>query len=215
MRAFTHVRHSRPVKPAPARKTPRQTRSRETVETILTAAARILTKEGFEALTTNRVAAVAGVSVGSLYQYFPNKEALVRALCERHTHGVRDRIRARFEEAWDGPHEALSRAVIQVMVEIRRHDPKLHQELLRLAPAVGGLQELHAVEQEIEALLARYIASRPAEFGPADPALRAFIICHAVQACVHGAVIERQEWLREDGFVEELVRMVVGYLRPA
>jgi AcrR family transcriptional regulator len=200
------------MKPAPTRKTPRQTRSKETVEVLLTAAARILTSEGFEALTTNRVAAVAGVSVGSLYQYVPNKEALVRALCERHTHGVRDRIRARFAEAWDGPHEALSRAVIHGMVEIRRHEPKLHQELLRLAPAVGGLQELHAVEQEIEALLARYIASRPEEFGTADPSLRAFIICHAVQACVHGAVLEKPAWLKDDRLVEELVGLVGRYL---
>lgn len=200
------------MKAAPARKTPRQARSRETVETILTAAARILTTEGFEALTTNRVATVAGVSVGSLYQYFPHKESLVRALCERHTRGVRDRIRQRFEEAWDGPHEALSRAVIQGMVEIRRHQPKLHQELLRLAPAVGGLDELHAVEQEIEALLARYIASRPKEFGTADPNLRAFAICHAVQACVHGAVLEHPAWLKDDRLVEELVAMVTRYL---
>lgn len=200
------------MKPPSTRKSPRQTRSKETVEVLLTAAARILTTEGFEALTTNRVAAVAGVSVGSLYQYFPNKEALVRALSERHTHGVRDRIRARFEEAWDGPHEALSRAVIHGMVEIRRHQPMLHQELLRLAPAVGGLKELHAVEQEIEALLTRYIASRPEEFGRTDPALRAFVICHAVQACVHGAVLEKPTWLKGDRLVEELVRLVVAYL---
>ena len=201
------------MKAAPTRKTPRQTRSKETVEAILTAAARILTSEGFEALTTNRVAAVAGVSVGSLYQYFPNKEALVRALCERHTHGVRDRIRTRFAEAWERPVDEVARTVIQGMVEARRHQPKLHQELLRLAPAVGGLHELHAVEHEVEALLARFIQSRPKELPTADPARAAFLVCHAVQACVHGAVLERPDWLKDDAFVEELVGMVGRYLR--
>ncbi|HET8714724.1 MAG TPA: TetR/AcrR family transcriptional regulator [Holophagaceae bacterium] len=200
------------MKPAPIRKSPRQARSQATVEAILTAAARILTKEGFEALTTNRVAAVAGVSVGSLYQYFPNKEALVRALCERHTHGVRDRIRARFAEAWDRPVAEVARMVIQGMVEVRRHEPRLHQELLRLAPAVGGLGELHAVEQEVEALLAAFIASRPEELGPGDPERRAFLVCHAVQACVHGAVLEKPDWLKDDGLVEELARLVERYL---
>ena len=195
------------------RKTPRQARAQETVEAILTAAARILTTEGFEALTTNRVAAVAGVSVGSLYQYFPNKEALVRALCERHTQGVRDRIRARFQEAWERPVDEVARAVIQGMVEIRRHQPKLHQELLRLAPAVGGLNELHAVEHEVEQLLARFIESRPKEIAAADPAQAAFVVCHAVQACVHGAVLEKPDWLKQDRFVEELVALVVRYLR--
>ena len=200
------------MKPAPTRKTPRQTRSKETVEAILTAAARILTTEGFEALTTNRVAAVAGVSVGSLYQYFPNKEALVRALSERHTHGVRDHIRARFAEAWERPVDEVARMVIQAIVEARRHQPRLHQELLRLAPAVGGLQELHAVEHEVEVLLTRFIQSRP-ELPTEDPARAAFIVCHAVQACVHGAVLERPDWLKQDGFVEELVGMVTRYLR--
>ena len=202
------------ARPAPlARKEPRQERARETVEAILTAAARILTSEGFEALTTNRVAAVAGVSVGSLYQYFPNKEALVRALCERHTRGVRDRIRQRFEEAWDAPLEAVARAVIEGMVEIRRHDPNLHRELLRLAPAVGGLEELHAVECEVQDLLARFIASRPADLSVSDPALSAFILCHAVEAAVHQAVLEKPEWLKQDRFVNETAAMVVGYLR--
>ncbi|HEU4951746.1 MAG TPA: TetR/AcrR family transcriptional regulator [Holophagaceae bacterium] len=201
------------MKPAPIRKSPRQARSQATVEAILTAAARILTREGFEALTTNRVATVAGVSVGSLYQYFPNKEALVRALCERHTHGVRDRIRQRFQEAWARPVDEVARTVIEGMVEVRRHEPRLHQELLRLAPAVGGLEELHAVEQEVEALLAGFIASRPGEFGPGDPERRAFLVCHAVQACVHGAVLERPAWLKEDGFLEELVSLVTRYLR--
>ena len=200
------------MKAPPVRKMPRQARAKETVEAILTAAARILTSEGFEALTTNRVAAVAGVSVGSLYQYFPNKEALVRALCERHTHGVRDRIRARFAEAWDAPVETVARAVIHGMVEIRRHEPKLHQELLRLAPAVGGLTELHAVEQEVEALLTRFIESRSETLKVPDPAMAAFLVCHAVQACVHGAVLEKPEWLRQDRFVEETTALVTGYL---
>ncbi len=204
------------MKPRPTpqvRKEPRQARARETVEAILTAAARILTSEGFEALTTNRVAAVAGVSVGSLYQYFPNKEALTRALCERHTRGVRDRIRQRFEQAWHEPLETVARMVIEGMVEVRRHQPRLHQELLRLAPSVGGLEELHAVEHEVEALLARFIESRGKTLRTPDPAMAAFLICHAVQATVHGAVLEKPEWLKEDRFVEETTALVVGYLR--
>ena len=73
---------ARKVKTAP-RKRPTQERSREMVETILEATARVLVKDGFERTTTNRVAEAAGVSVGSLYQYFPSKEALVATLVER------------------------------------------------------------------------------------------------------------------------------------
>src|SRR5580698_3835386 len=66
-----------------ARKTPRQKRSVATVGAILDAAARILEKQGFDAYSTNAVAARAGVSIGSLYQYFPGKDAITRALIER------------------------------------------------------------------------------------------------------------------------------------
>src|SRR5260221_6509172 len=66
------------------RKQPRQGRSQATVEAILTATSRILVKEGFDRASTNRIAEQAGVSIGSLYQYFPSKEALVVALMQRH-----------------------------------------------------------------------------------------------------------------------------------
>ena len=70
--------------PTMPRKSASQKRSQATVETLLDATARVLTREGYDRASTNRIAAKAGVSVGSLYQYFPNKEALVAALVARH-----------------------------------------------------------------------------------------------------------------------------------
>jgi AcrR family transcriptional regulator len=67
------------------RKSPRQSRSAQTVEAILEGAARILETRGFDGYTTNAVAERAGVSIGSLYQYFPGKDALTRALIRRET----------------------------------------------------------------------------------------------------------------------------------
>src|SRR5260370_40812254 len=69
--------------PTIPRKSASQKRSRVTVETLLDATARVLTRHGYDRASTNRIAATAGVSVGSLYQYFPNKEALVAALVAR------------------------------------------------------------------------------------------------------------------------------------
>ena len=65
------------------RKIPRQERSRATVEAILDAAAHVLVKDGFDGASTNRIADAAGVSIGSLYQYFPSKEALIAGISER------------------------------------------------------------------------------------------------------------------------------------
>src|SRR5262249_7474993 len=95
IRAIAHFRYShlgRPIlarkKRTDLRKLPVQERSRVTVEALLEATARILVKEGFDAASTNRIAAVAGVSVGSLYQYFPSKESLVAALIDRHNQQI-------------------------------------------------------------------------------------------------------------------------------
>ena len=57
------------------------------------ATARILIKEGYDQASTNKIAAVAGVSIGSLYQYFPSKEALVAAVIERHTQELSQVVR--------------------------------------------------------------------------------------------------------------------------
>ena len=82
-----------------ARKIASQERSRATVEAILEATARILIREGFDKASTNRVAEVAGVSVGSLYQYFPSKDALVAALIARHGEDIRRTIGDELTEA--------------------------------------------------------------------------------------------------------------------
>lgn len=83
-----------------ARKQPRQARSRHAVAAILEAAARILARDGYAGLTTNKTAELAGVGIGSLYQYFPNKDALVLALHLRELglHRVLEREWPAFDE---------------------------------------------------------------------------------------------------------------------
>lgn len=79
------------------RKEPRQKRSREMVSRLLDATAATLAEQGLDGTTTNHIAERAGVSIGSLYQYFPDKNALVEALLERMAHEVSARFRARAE----------------------------------------------------------------------------------------------------------------------
>ncbi len=85
-----------PLKP---RKTPRQQRSTDTVNVILEAAARVLERHGLAGFTTNAVAERAGVSIGSLYQYFPSKEALTATLIHRETSTLIENAAAAFDEA--------------------------------------------------------------------------------------------------------------------
>jgi len=202
-----------PSNPSQVRKTPRQRRSTETVEAILTAAAHILEKEGFEAATTNRVAVKAGVSIGSLYQYFPNKESLVRALNDRHTHEILDLLRKRFVEVREAPLEDSVRAIVQAMVDVHRVNPALHRVLVAIVPSVGALAETRVVEDAAAALLTQFMKARKAELRPLNPELSAFMLVHAVEALTHAAVLERPELLKGELFVNEATRMILGYLR--
>src|SRR3954447_10769421 len=99
------------------RKSPRQDRSRATVDAILEAAARVLVKQGFERTTTNRVAEAAGVSVGSLYQYFPSQEALVAALVAGHVLERSAAVRGGLERVRSLPLEAAARAMIELCID--------------------------------------------------------------------------------------------------
>src|SRR5689334_14652682 len=80
-----------------------QERSRATVGSLVEATARILVKEGFDKASTNRVAEVAGVSIGSLYQYFPSKEALVAAVIERHQQQIMQMVRSELAQVRPQP----------------------------------------------------------------------------------------------------------------
>jgi AcrR family transcriptional regulator len=202
-----------PAKPRHTpRKSPSQKRSQETVDAILSATARILAKDGFEQATTNRIAAKAGVSIGSLYQYFPNKESLVRALNDRHTQGILVLLRARFAEVREAPIPEAVRAIVSAMVEVHRVDPDLHRVLVSATPAVGAREETRRVEEAAAELLVAFLRARAEELRPLDFGLSAFLLVHSVEALTHAAVLEHPRLLDGDLFIDETTRMILGYL---
>ena len=106
------------------RKKASQERSRATVDALVEATARILVREGFDKASTNRIAEVAGVSVGSLYQYFPSKEALVAAVIERHNQEIMQTVRGELAEVASQPMEQGVRKLVAVAVKAHRVDPE-------------------------------------------------------------------------------------------
>src|SRR5688572_33156597 len=117
-----------PQPPAPSpRKRPVQSRSQATVGAIVDAAARVLVRGGYGAFTTNRVAAVAGVSVGSLYQYFPNKEALLAELKARHVAALERGLEAVLADVGDAPLADAVRRVVAANVAAHLLEPELHR----------------------------------------------------------------------------------------
>src|SRR5690349_17231439 len=120
-----------PTKP---RKHATQERSRATVDALIDATARILVRDGFDKASTNRIAEEAGVSVGSLYQYYPSKEALVAAVVDRHNREIMQVVRGALAEVAAQPVEKAVRRLVAVAIEAHRIDPKLHRVLAEQMP---------------------------------------------------------------------------------
>ena len=121
------------------RKHASQERSRATVDALVGATARILVKEGFDKASTNRIAEVAGGSVGSLYQYFPGKEALVVAVIDRHNQDIMQVVRNALAEVASLPLENGVRRLVTAAIEAHRVDPKLHRVLAEQIPHTGRI----------------------------------------------------------------------------
>lgn len=198
------------------RKQASQERSRATVAALVEATARILVSEGFDKASTNRIAEVAGVSVGSLYQYFPSKEALVLAVIERHNRDVLRLVHGVLAEIDALPVEEAVRKLVTVAIEAHRIDPKLHCVLAEQIPRTGRLENVEAANREAHSLFKAYLESRRAELGLADVTLAAFVCATSIEALAHNAVLHHAEISYEgalEGLVDETTSLIVGYLR--
>jgi AcrR family transcriptional regulator len=120
------------------RKGPSQRRSRLTVDALIEATARILIKEGYDRASTNKIATKAGVSIGSLYQYFPSKEALVAAVIERHARELSQVVSNAVLKVGARPIEIGVRELVAAAIDAHRVNPKLHRVLAERSPAPGG-----------------------------------------------------------------------------
>jgi len=196
------------------RKEASQERSRATVDALVEATARILVREGFDKASTNRIAEVAGVSVGSLYQYFPSKEALVAAVIERHRQEIMQVVRGELALAANQPMEQGVRTLVAVAVKAHRVDPKLHRVLAEQIPRVGRLEKAETFNRENHALFRAYLESHRDEIRAADLELAAFICVTAIEAVTHNAVLRHKMVSEEamEALVDEATRLVLGYL---
>lgn len=193
------------------RKKPRQDRSRLTVDAILDATARILVSEGYDWASTNRVAERAGVSIGSLYQYFPNKEALVGELVDRFSRQITTMVVERFADLADQPPEVVAPALVRAMVDLKRADPRLAQVLREQIPRVGRMQRYERELETVVTATAAYLARWRDRIRHDDLATAAFVVVHSVDAVTHAGVTGRPP-LPDDVVIEHATSLVLSYL---
>jgi AcrR family transcriptional regulator len=199
------------VRNAP-RKKPVQRRAQATIDAILRATAHILVTDGYDRASTNRIAVRAGVSIGSLYQYFPSKEALVAALMENHMEAMAAVARGAVLRFATLPFEEAVEETVRMMVAAHTVDPKLHKALIEQIPRIGKLERAEVLEREMGTLIRAYLESKRAEIGVRDLDLATFIVYGTVEALTHAAVLTRPELLGP-AFVREVTSVVVRYLR--
>jgi AcrR family transcriptional regulator len=200
------------------RKSASQKRSRLTVDALVQATARVLVKDGYDRASTNRIAHVAGVSIGSLYQYFPSKEALVAAVIDRQTQETMQLARDALIKVAMQPVEEAIRELVKLGIDTHRVNPKLHRVLTEQVPRVGQLDNVHAIDREAYALVRAYLDAHRDEIQVADVELAAFVCVTTVEALTHAAVIYRPDVLSDEKantFIDEVTRLVLRYLRPS
>lgn len=194
--------------PVAPRKEPRQQRARATVDAILIAAAHILKTEGFERATTNRIAELAGVSIGSLYQYFPNKESVVAGLRERHSDWFEGALRAEIARATLLPLRPAARAAVEIVIALHAADPELHN-------ALSGRRAFDPHDElEFRRLMQAKLEEQAEQLRPLDPELASYIAVRALEAVVHGTALDEPERLSDPRFAEEVTELLVRYLEP-
>jgi AcrR family transcriptional regulator len=180
----------------------------------LEAAKRVLIREGYDGTTTNRVAHVAGVSIGSLYQYFPNKEALVASLAEAHLNEILRLVAGGLADAAELPLADGARRLVSAMLRVHQLEPELHRVLHEQVPRLHGYA-LPDINRQSQRLIEQSLRMRRAELrADLDPGLAAHLVLWSVEAVTHGSVIECPEVGQHEALVDEIVRLVVRYLLP-
>lgn len=198
------------------RKKASQARSRATVDALIEATARILSREGFDKASTNRIAEEAGVSIGSLYQYFPCKEALVAAVIDRHNQQIMTIARGALSEVAALPLEQAVRKLVTVAVEAHRIDPRLHRVLTEQLPRTGRLLNVQTFNQEIYGLFKTYLENHRDELRAVDLDLAAFVCVTSIEGLTHTAVLHHSDDFSDEAaeaLIDEATRLIVRYLQ--
>jgi AcrR family transcriptional regulator len=190
------------------RKAPRQARSRATIDAMLDAAAHILGDRGWTGLTTNAVAETAGVSIGSLYQYFPNKLALIEAVRRRHFDEVLAVLRAAADDRMTRRQRV--EALVDGMIAVHSRYPAAHRVLLEESPRGTDSRGTHD-RFETECRKGYEALVKANARGTTDVRVGAQVLAGAVAGAVHEAA--RQGTLGSQVVRQELIVLVDAYFR--
>lgn len=200
--------------PFEPRKSPRQARARASVDAILEAAAQLFAKHGFEETNTNAVARRAGVSIGTLYQYFPNKEALMVELHRRHVDLVLGALGERLITAVALPLDEACERLVEAMLDVRKD---IRTELMELFGVhirrLRGLNPMKETYRKATALVHAYLERHRDVMRPQNLELAALLVVAAVDRCSEAVVLQDPDSDLTRDAAREITELVLRYLR--
>ena len=193
------------------RKKPVQKRSQVTVEAIVEAAARIFVREGYASATTNRIAELAGVSVGSLYEYFPNKASLLAALIARQVEAMNTLLRDRLAAVKGGLLAEIVRTIARAVIEAHYQNVELNRLLIAGTPRVAHWRHIEEVSFSLADLIRNSLSHLIAD--PVRLEHAAFTAETIVESLLQRAILFAH---RLPGYrlEEEISSVLMGYLQP-
>lgn len=204
--------------PPRARKRPRQSRSRHTLRAIQEACLKILDTEGADKLTTARIADVAGVNIASLYQYFPNKEAILSDVYDARIDQLAQQAAERFRDIQALADRSIADTLAAIiamecdqLMALRQLDPDFFSEYQHSFDIHRRVDELTQSldNPSWEEWLEQWLADKNAG---GNPRLRGLMLRQTLQGNLRGVLRERPELLGSEAYRAELLGVLVGYL---
>ena len=198
-----------PVKP---RRKPKTSVGKSIADALVTAAEQILSTNGVETFSTNKIAQRAGVSVGSLYQYFPNKESLLAEVARRLEQRTAQTLIDTLKRCRDQRLRAVAGEVVDVLLGNDIGELRMRHALRREVPAGWTSETSAEVDQRVRQELMTELARRTdVREGPTP--MMTWMVAHTVEMIVEHAVNTQPELMTVPVFRDELVELVVRYLQ--
>jgi len=194
------------------RKKPKQARSKATVDAIVEATGQVFERRGMRKTTTTKIAERAGVSVGSLYQYFPDKQALIAAFFEKRLEHDLQLMQRIFARAAGASPARLMRVATEEMVRIYREERDLYRGVVDALPLMEQTDELRTGIDNAVKLCATYLRAYPDVLGDRDPELLALVAFHGVRSAINAVVAQTPEKLDDPDLPAILAGGAIGFL---
>ena len=194
-----------------SRRKPRQARSKEKVDRVLQASRRILEEEGTTAFNTNRIAQEAGIGVGSLYEYFPNKSAIALRLMEDIEEQETEIILKRFSELSSASLEAAIVSIVGTTFQLYRRHSNLYRALRGITGATRR-EGIRPLEQTVLQAIRERLEQHKDEIQRPDLELAALSIFYTVESLTFSSTTHQPQLWTDEQWIDEIVAVVQGYL---